>query len=323
MDENQEKLLAEKIELLKEKYTAMGQDMLSYIDGLLYSDYLTYWDYIRLDVLLNLQVPRTKIPDEEIFIMYHQITELHFKLVLHACKQISNPENELTPSFFSIQVKRINSYFESLIKSFEIMIEGMDKEQFLKFRMALLPASGFQSAQYRMVEIEASDAYLLAEYDKRAELNTKSKAEDLYGELYWKKGATELLTKKKTLTLKQFEAKYGEDFIKLIEKKRKTNLYQQYKKLAKTEKESELAELKKELRKFDHYANVQWPLMHYRSVVRYLQRNPEDIKATGGTNWQKYLPPRNQFIVFYPELWTAEEMKDWGIREFREEFMPA
>ena len=51
--------IAEKIERLEEKYAAMGQNLSSYLDGLLYADYLTYWDYIQLDVLLNLQHPRT------------------------------------------------------------------------------------------------------------------------------------------------------------------------------------------------------------------------------------------------------------------------
>ena len=81
--------IIEKIKLLDEKYQAMGQDLSSYLDGLLYADYLTYWDYIHLDTLLSLQSPKTNIPDEEIFIMYHQITELYFKLCMHEYKQIA------------------------------------------------------------------------------------------------------------------------------------------------------------------------------------------------------------------------------------------
>ena len=52
--------------------------------------------------------------------------------------------------------------------------------------------------------------------------------------------------------------------------------------------------------------------MHYKSAVRYLHKNPEDIAATGGTNWQKYLPPRFQKRVFYPELWSETEINEWG-----------
>ena len=39
-----------------------------------------------------------------------------------------------------------------------------------------------------------------------------------------------------------------------------------------------------------------------------------DIAATGGTNWQKFLPPRFQKVIFYPELWTESEIKEWGKR---------
>ena len=72
-----------RLKALKEKYAASGQELLDFLDGLLEADYLTYWDYIRLDSLLSLQQPRTSHHDESIFIMYHQITELYFKMVLH------------------------------------------------------------------------------------------------------------------------------------------------------------------------------------------------------------------------------------------------
>ena len=81
-------LLVGQISKLEEKYKDSGQDLSSYLDGLLYQRYLTYWDYIHLDTLLSIQVPRTHFPDEEIFILYHQITELYFKLILHEQKQI-------------------------------------------------------------------------------------------------------------------------------------------------------------------------------------------------------------------------------------------
>ena len=53
-----------RLEKLQEKYASMGQDMASYLDGLLYADFLTYWDYIHLDTLLSLQNPKTPFPDE-------------------------------------------------------------------------------------------------------------------------------------------------------------------------------------------------------------------------------------------------------------------
>src|ERR1700751_4963556 len=80
--------LQEQIQKLRQKYAAMGQDLSSYLDGLLYSDYLTYWDYIHLDTLLSLQTPKTHLPDEKVFIIYHQITELYFNLILWEIGQI-------------------------------------------------------------------------------------------------------------------------------------------------------------------------------------------------------------------------------------------
>lgn len=297
-----------KINKLQEKYEAMGQDMASYLDGLLYADFLTYWDYIHLDTLLSLQSPKTPFPDEEIFIMYHQITELYFKLVLHECKQIAEQEN-LTTEFFTVRVKRINAYFNALTTSFEVMVNGMEKDQFLKFRMSLLPASGFQSGQYRMIEISATDFNQLVDKSKREELKDAT-IEEEFEFLYWKFGATELASGKQTLTLKQFIKKYAAQFLALAKEREHSNFSALYQKLL--SQGDDVSQLAEELRKLDLYVNVEWPLAHYKSAVRYLEKDPVDVAATGGTNWQKYLPPRFQKRIFYPFLWTEQQMEEWG-----------
>ena len=300
--------IKDKLNQLQEKYTAMGQDMASYLDGLLYADFLTYWDYIHLDTLLSLQSPKTPIPDEEIFIMYHQITELYFKLALHECRQIAEHEN-LTVDFFTARVKRINAYFNALTTSFEVMVDGMEKEQFLKFRMSLLPASGFQSGQYRMIEICATDFIRLVDKSKRVELSTAT-IEEQFENIYWKFGATELASGKQTLTLKQFIKKYAAQFLQLAKERTLTNFSALYHQLQANG--ADVKALSEELRKLDLYVNVEWPLSHYKSAVRYLEKDPIDVAATGGTNWQKYLPPRFQKRIFYPFLWTEEQMEEWG-----------
>ncbi|WP_029274479.1 tryptophan 2,3-dioxygenase family protein [Pedobacter borealis] len=300
--------IKDKLHQLQEKYTAMGQDMASYLDGLLYADFLTYWDYIHLDTLLSLQNPKTPIPDEEIFIMYHQITELYFKLALHECRQIAEHEN-LTAEFFTARVKRINAYFNALTTSFEVMVDGMEKEQFLKFRMSLLPASGFQSGQYRMIEICATDFIQLVDKSKREELSTAT-IEEQFENIYWKFGATELSSGKQTLTLKQFIKKYAAQFLQLAKDRTLTNFSALYHQLQANG--ADVSALAEELRKLDLYVNVEWPLSHYKSAVRYLEKDPVDIAATGGTNWQKYLPPRFQKRIFYPFLWTGEQIEEWG-----------
>jgi len=316
--------ILERLNKLNEKYELMGQNIVSYLDGLLMANYLPYWDYTHVDTLLTLQNPKTDFPDELIFIIYHQITELYFKLSLHEFEQIAhNGRNvlpnghdmgwneKLNPEFFVARITRINRYFEALTKSFDIMVEGMEREQFLSFRMALLPASGFQSAQYRMIEMYCTDFLQLVDKDKRADYKKgKSSIEEMYENIYWKKGATELVSGKKTLTLEQFEKKYSEQFIDLAKECVEHNILAKYKSLP--EKDQKNPEVIKALRELDMNVNVNWPLVHYKSAVRYLQAKEGDVPATGGTNWQKYLPPRFQKRIFYPELWSNEEMENWG-----------
>ena len=302
--------IKDKLEQLHAKYASMGQDMNSYLEGLLYADVTTYWDYIMTDTLLSLQKPKTPIPDEQIFIMYHQITELYFKLCLHEYEQINFGENR-SVAFLVARIGRINRYFEALIKSFDIMIVGMEQEQFLKFRMALLPASGFQSAQYRMIEIHSTDLIHLTAIGVRDELAKKEVSiEELFANIYWKLGATELATGQKTLTLRQFEDKYTDTLVSLSHRLEKNNLWQVFKSLPEADRQNE--ELRTAMRLLDLNVNVIWPMSHMRSAARYLEKKPEDIAATGGTNWQKYLPPRFQRRIFFPELWTEDELTDWG-----------
>ena len=301
-----DKTLAQ-IEALGKKYDAMGQDLSSYLDGLLYSDYLTYWDYVHLDTLVSLQTPRTDFPDEKIFIIYHQITELYFNLILNEQQQvIDRPDGDR--EIFLKRIRRINRYFDHLIDSFDVMLDGMDQEQFLKFRMSLLPSSGFQSGQYRKIEINATDFYNLVPKHSKGKVKDTDPIEKQYEFIYWKRGATELASGKKTLTLRQFEKKYAAAFIQQANDVKTGTLYRQYCSFYRGD-----AEIVEALRQFDHKANVLWPLAHLKSTIRYLQKSPEDIKATGGTNWQKYLPPRHQGIVFFPELWSEQEIADWGV----------
>lgn len=301
--------IAERIARLEEKYKNSGQDLGSYLDGLLHERYLTYWDYIHLDTLLSLQIPRTHFPDEEIFIMYHQITELYFKLILHEQKQLIDDKLQ-TARFFLQKVDRINNYYKALISSFEIMINGMEREQFLQYRMSLLPASGFQSAQYRMIELYATPLENLVHPSVKADFSSKNALEDLYENIYWKKGATDAKTGEKTLTLKQFEYRYTPRFMRIANEVKNTTVYHRYLQLPEEERNNEL--LVKAMKLWDVNANVNWPLMHLGSAYRYLHKEKSTILATGGTNWKEFLPPSFQKIIFFPHIWNDVEKNDWG-----------
>ena len=96
---------------LKEKYDKIDQDYQTHLEGLLYSKPINYWDYIQTDSLLNLQTQRTTLPDEMVFIMYHQINELLFKMILWEIGQIAHEEN-VEASFFASRLMRISRYFD-------------------------------------------------------------------------------------------------------------------------------------------------------------------------------------------------------------------
>jgi len=311
-----------RIQLLKDKYATMGQDLNSYLDGLIYANPLTYWDYIEVDALLSLQKPKTDFPDEKIFIVYHQITELYFCLTEHELKQIAKNgkiisdmgqdmgwKTKIELDFLVDRLRRINQYFQALTKSFDVMRFGMEKEQFTKFRMSLLSASGFQTASYRRIEIACTDLRYLVHESKRKALWDADIHEQL-DNIYWRQGAIVEDTGEKTLTLKHFEQKYMGDFHQLADEYAQNNIWQKVKQLSESDQKN--PKLIKELRELDVHVNINWPLVHYRTAVRYLAKEKGESKGTGGTNWQNYLPPRFQRRIFYPELWSEQEKADWG-----------
>jgi len=298
---------------LKGKYEADDQDLTTHLEGLYSKDYLKYWEYIHLDTLLSLQNPVTSFPDEFIFIAYHQISELYFRMVLHELSQLRE-KDVVETEYFRTRIKRINWYFGQLIQSFDLIAVGLDQQQFLKFRSALYPASGFQSVQYRMVEIASTDLINLVDKKTREFFEDYSAVDELYKNIYWKKGAIDVTTGKKSLTLRQFEEKYEQLLLKLAHDFQSKNLYAIFKRLPfDIQKDPEIVAM---MRRFDTFVNINWPLAHYKYAVKYLHIPAVSEKATGGTNWQKYLPPRFQKIIFFPELWSEEEKNEWGRAAF-------
>ena len=185
------------LEQLDQKFKGIGQNLNTHLEGLLYAEPITYWDYIQTDALLNLQVQRTNQPDEMVFIMYHQINELLFKMILWEIEQISYHE-KLTAEFFSTKLMRISRYFDMLTSSFNIMTEGMEVEQYLKFRTTLTPASGFQSAQYRKIEFATTELINLIDPRFRDTIDRNTPFEHAIEHLYWQAAGKDYKTGKKT-----------------------------------------------------------------------------------------------------------------------------
>jgi tryptophan 2,3-dioxygenase len=74
--------IQEQLNQLNDKFTAINQNTSTHLEGLLWAKPITYWEYIQTDALLNLQTQRTTLPDEMVFVMYHQVNELLFKMIL-------------------------------------------------------------------------------------------------------------------------------------------------------------------------------------------------------------------------------------------------
>jgi tryptophan 2,3-dioxygenase len=121
-----------------------------------------YNDYLKLDTLLKAQNPKSlelgnEAHEEMLFIIVHQAYELWFKQILHDLNFIkSNFNNEKVLdedlSECTLKLERIHKIQGLLLSQIDIL-ETMTPMDFLEFRDLLIPASGFQSVQFREIEI--------------------------------------------------------------------------------------------------------------------------------------------------------------------------
>ncbi|PKP27074.1 MAG: tryptophan 2,3-dioxygenase [Bacteroidetes bacterium HGW-Bacteroidetes-2] len=301
----------ELIEQLNKKFTDLGQDVNVHLEGLLHSKPITYWDYIQTDALLNLQIQRTKLPDEMVFIMYHQVNELLFKMILWEIEQVAHQEN-VTAEFFTSKLMRISRYFDMLTSSFNIMREGMDAEQYMKFRTTLTPASGFQSAQYRKIEFASTELINLIDNRFRKTIDRNTPYEHALEHLYWQAAGKDYTTGKKSFLLNAFEEKYRVEFVAFTQEYNTINLYSKFKTLPEdVRKEKNLIQA---MRHYDYTVNITWVMAHYHAANYYLSGGDSNkiVKATGGSEWAKYMHPKYQKRIFFPSLWTSDELENWG-----------
>lgn len=301
----------ELLQQLEDKFGAIGQNLDTHLEGLLHSTPITYWDYIQTDALLELQTQRTNLPDEMVFIMYHQVNELLFKMILWEIQQVSK-NTDLTAAFFTEKLMRISRYFDMLTSSFNIMREGMDRAQYMKFRTTLTPASGFQSAQYRKIEFASTDLINLIDARFRDTIDRNTSYEHALEHLYWQAAGKDFKTGEKSYLLSSFEKRYHSEFIDFTQEYNTINLYAKFKGLS--EKVKQDPDLLKAMRHFDYTVNITWVMAHYNAARYYIggSDNQDAVEATGGSDWTKYMLPKYQKRVFFPEVWSTQELADWG-----------
>ena len=123
---------------------------------------LHYQNYLNLDKILHAQFPMSKelgdeSHDEMLFIIIHQAYELWFKQIIHEIKSVKDTiKDEKIDEKEIIKVvkrtDRIKEILNLLVKQIDVL-ETMTSIDFLDFRDYLSPASGFQSHQFRKIEV--------------------------------------------------------------------------------------------------------------------------------------------------------------------------
>jgi tryptophan 2,3-dioxygenase len=156
--------------------------------GVLTKEQISYGDYVYLDVLLSAQKPRSPAPDEILFIIEHQVTELWMKLVIFEFRRALHFIREDQLEYASKTLVRIARVLEQMTNAWDVM-RTMTPSEFMQFRGYLEQTSGFQSYQYRTIEFIAGNrnAALLHPYASRpdilAELEAVLETPSLYDEV--------------------------------------------------------------------------------------------------------------------------------------------
>jgi tryptophan 2,3-dioxygenase len=132
---------------------------------------MSYGDYLRLDEVLGAQQPLSKSPDELLFIVQHQTSELWMKLAIHEIQaaMAALREDRLPPALKMLA--RVARIFEQLNGAWDVL-RTMTPSEYTVFRDDLGQSSGFQSAQYRAIEFLAGNrnAAMLGPHAHRSEV---------------------------------------------------------------------------------------------------------------------------------------------------------
>jgi tryptophan 2,3-dioxygenase len=117
-----------------------------------FSDRMSYGGYLDLDTLLSAQRPLSdpEHPDELLFIIQHQTTELWMKLVVHELNQARTYLRNDDLSHALKCVARVKHIQKSMAEQWSVLAT-LTPSEYAQFRHILGNASGFQSHQYRCI----------------------------------------------------------------------------------------------------------------------------------------------------------------------------
>jgi tryptophan 2,3-dioxygenase len=257
------------------------------------SDSLSYSQYLNLDKLLDAQRPLSYHHDEMLFIVIHQVSELWMKLCLHELNAVVDcvRRDDLGPTFKMLA--RVSTIQQQLLQSWDVLAT-ITPYDYSAFRNTLGRSSGFQSAQYRMLEFlignKNADLIEVFRTDPQAfeHLERALKAPSLYDEVL------RLLSRR---GLDVPADAIDRDF---------TKPYQASKQVAaawlsvyhNSVKDWDLYELAERLVDLDYKFQL-WRFTHVKTVERIIGYK----RGTGGTGGVSYLTKALE-LKFFPELWT-------------------
>lgn len=112
---------------------------------------MSYGDYLSIDQILSAQHPISNAPDELLFIIQHQTSELWMKLMLHELNAARHAISEDQTSVAMKSLARVSRIMEQLNGAWDVL-RTMTPSDYTTFRESLGQSSGFQSLQYRLIE---------------------------------------------------------------------------------------------------------------------------------------------------------------------------
>jgi tryptophan 2,3-dioxygenase len=253
---------------------------------------MSYGDYLHLDKVLGAQAPLSSSPDELLFIVQHQTSELWMKLAIHEilAAMAALREDRLPPALKMLA--RVSRIFEQLNGAWDVL-RTMTPSEYTGFRQALGQSSGFQSAQYRAIEfiVGNRNAAMLGPHAHRpeilAELQAILQRPSLYDE------ALEVLRRSgfDVGPVRADLASRREPSAEVLEAWR--TIY------ADQERHWGLYELAEKLVDFEDYFR-RWRFNHVTTVERIIGLK----RGTGGTGGVPYLR-RMLEVELFPELWKV------------------
>jgi tryptophan 2,3-dioxygenase len=254
----------------------------------------SYGEYLQLAELLAAQKPISDAHDEVMFITVHHVSELWIRLFLHELELVRQcvVRDDLDPSFKALQ--RIGKVQTQLFGVWEVLAT-MTPSDYTAFRNLLGRSSGFQSAQYRLLEFNLGNknAEMVRVHARNAEDHARLlralQTPSLYDEVL------RLLSRRGYgIPPEMLDRDFSQSYVPA---KAVTGAWLGV--YHNAEKDWDLYELAEGLVDLDHRFQL-WRFQHMKTVERIIGQKP----GTGGTGGVSYLAKALE-LRFFPELWQA------------------